>query len=726
MPLRSVNLHTLINSICLVTAPTHAVEVSQPAHNHQLNMSCHGPYSSRRGQSTCTQSSTQYVLSWPLLMPLRSVNLHTIINSICLVTAPTQAVEVSQPAHTHQLNMSCHGPYSCRRGQSTCTHSSTQYVLSRPLLMPLRSVNLHTLVNSICLVTAPTHAAEVSQPAHTHQLNMSCHGPYSCRRGQSTCTQSSTQCVLSRPLLMPSRSVNLHTLINSICLVTAPTHAVEVSQPAHNHQLNMSCHGPYSCRRGQSTCTHSSTQYVLSRPLLMLSRSVNLHTLVNSICLVTAPTQAVEVSQPAHNHQLNMSCHGPYSCRRGQSTCTQSSTQYVLSRPLLMPLRSVNLHTIINSICLVMAPTHAVEVSQPAHTHQLNMSCHGPYSCRRGQSTCTQSSTQYVLSRPLLMPLRSVNLHTIINSICLVTAPTHAVEVSQPAHTHQLNMSCHGPYSCRRGQSTCTQSSTQYVLSWPLLMPSRSVNLHTLINSICLVTAPTHAVEVSQPAHTHQLNMSCHGPYSCRRGQSTCTHSSTQYVLSWPLLMPSRSVNLHTIINSICLVTAPTHAVEVSQPAHNHQLNMSCHGPYSCRRGQSTCTHSSTQYVLSWPLLMPSRSVNLHTIINSICLVTAPTHAVEVSQPAHTRQLNMSCHGPYSCRRGQSTCTHSSTQYVLSRALLMPSRSVNLHTIINSICLITAPNQAVEVSQPAHNHQLNMSCHGPYSSRRGQSTCTQS
>ena len=372
----------------------------------------------------------------------------------------------------------------------------------------------------------------------------------------------------------------------------APTHAVEVSQPAHNHQLNMSCYGPYSCRRGQSTCTHSSTQYVLSRPLLMPLRSVNLHTLINSICLITAPTQAVEVSQPAHNHQLNMSCHDPYSCRRGQSTCTHSSTQYVLSRPLLKPSRSVNLHTIMNSICLVTAPTHAVEVSQPAHNHQLNMSCHGPYSCRRGQSTCTHSSTQYVLSRPLLMPLRSVNLHTIINSMCLVTAPTHAVEVSQPAHTHQLNMSCHGPYSCRRGQSTCTQSSTQYVLSRPLLMPSRSVNLHTLINSICLVTAPTHAVEVSQPAHNHQLNMSCHGPYSCHRGQSTCTQSSTQYVLSRPLLMPSRSVNLHTLINSICLVTAPTHAVEVSQPAHNHELNMSCHGPYSSRRGQSTCTQS--------------------------------------------------------------------------------------------------------------------------------------
>ena len=271
-------------------------------------------------------------------MPSRSVNLHTIINSICLVTAPTHAAEVSQPAHTHQLNMSCHGPYSCRRGQSTCTHSSTKYVLSRPLLMPSRSVNLHTIINSICLFTSPTHAVGVSQPAHNHQFNMSCHGPYSSRRGQSTCTQSSTQCVLSRPLLMPSRSVNLHTIINSICLVTAPTQAVEVSQPAH--------------------------------------------TLMNSICLVTAPTYAVEVSQPAHTHQLNMSCHGPYSSRRGQSTCTQSSTQYVLSRPLLMPLRSVNLHTIINSICLVTAPTHAVEVSQPAHTHQLNMSCHGPYSCR--------------------------------------------------------------------------------------------------------------------------------------------------------------------------------------------------------------------------------------------------------------------------------------------------------------------------------------------------------
>ena len=83
-----------------------------------------------------------------------------------------------------------------------------------------------------------------------------------------------------------------------------------------------------------------------------------------------------------------------------------------------MPLRSVNLHTIMNSICLDTAPTHAVEVSQPAHNHELN-----------------------VLTRPLLMPLRSVNLHTLMNSICLVTAPTHAVEISQPAHTHELNMS---------------------------------------------------------------------------------------------------------------------------------------------------------------------------------------------------------------------------------------------------------------------------------------------
>ena len=57
-----------------------------------------------------------------------------------------------------------------------------------------------------------------------------------------------------------------------------------------------------------------------------------------------------------------------------------------------------------------------------------------------------QQQTEAPEPAPLTVPPKPFKDTQIFENV-----DTHAVEVSQPAHTHQLNMSCHGPYSCRRG-----------------------------------------------------------------------------------------------------------------------------------------------------------------------------------------------------------------------------------------------------------------------------------